>query len=110
MGAMPRFFSDSNQKILLKKEKDSLLQYLNFPIFKDNIMEMEILKEKENPFLKRKEVLIRVFHPGSPTPSKEKAREMIASKFSCEKEKIDIVYIFSDTGIASTKIKFYIPL
>jgi len=73
-------------------------------------MEMEILKEKENPFLKRREVLVRVFHPGSPTPSKERAKEMIASKFSCEKEKIDIVYIFSDTGRASTKIKFYIPL
>ena len=73
-------------------------------------MEMEILQEKENPFLKRREVLVRVFHPSSPTPSKEQAKEMIAEKFSCDKEKVNIVYIFSDTGRPSTRIKFYLPL
>ncbi len=73
-------------------------------------MDIEILKEKDNPFLGRKEVLIRVFHPGAPTPKKEEAKEIIAKKFSCDKDKVEIQYLFSDTGRPSTKIKFYIPL
>ncbi|OYT43461.1 MAG: hypothetical protein B6U88_00900 [Candidatus Aenigmarchaeota archaeon ex4484_56] len=56
-------------------------------------MDIEILTKKENKFLSRTELLLKIPHDGLPTPSKEELNNEIKKKFSTENA--DIRYIFS---------------
>ncbi len=68
-------------------------------------MEIEILEEKENPFLKRKELKLVIKHENSPTPSKQELKKELASKFSVSEEQIQIDYIFSKKGLCESLSK-----
>lgn len=68
-------------------------------------MELEILEEKNNPFLKRKELKINVKHPNSPTPSKQEIKKELASKFSVSEEQVQIDYIFTKKGLCESFVK-----
>jgi len=66
---------------------------------------MNVLKESENIFLKRKDIIFTIDHEGKPTPKKSEIEEKIAEKYKVEKDKIEIVYIFSERGKPTSKIK-----
>jgi len=68
-------------------------------------MKIEIIEEKDNPFLKRKDLMIMIDHAGQPTPKKEDLIRFLAEKYKVESEKVEVVYIFSETGIARSKAK-----
>lgn len=68
-------------------------------------MIIDILSERENPFLKRKELMLLINHSGQSTPKKIELEDKIAEKFKADKEKIEIIYIFSDAGIARSRVK-----
>ena len=68
-------------------------------------MKIEIIEEKDNPFLKRKDLMIMIDHAGQPTPKKEDLTKFLAEKYKVESEKVEVVYIFSETGIARSKAK-----
>ncbi len=72
-------------------------------------MEIEIVEEKENPFLKRKELKLVLKHPNLPTPSKQELKKELASKFSLSEEQIQIDYIFSKKGLCESfsKVKIF---
>lgn len=72
-------------------------------------MEVEILEEKQNPFLGRKELKLRIIHEKAPTPSKQELKKEIASKYSVPEENIVLDYILSKKGLneAIAKVKIY---
>ena len=69
---------------------------------------MEILEDKENPFLKRREVKVRIDHPNQATPSKTKITEMVAEKLGVKKELVEVKKVFSACGKASCVVKIYV--
>ncbi|MEM5853981.1 MAG: 30S ribosomal protein S24e [Candidatus Aenigmatarchaeota archaeon] len=68
-------------------------------------MELEVIEEKENPFLRRKELKILVKHSNSPTPSKKDLIKELASKYSIPEDKIVIDYIFTKKGLQESLVK-----
>ena len=65
-------------------------------------MEMTILEEKENKFLNRKELKVKLKHQGTPTPSKAEIAKEMAAKYSVEEKQVVIGYIFSIKGIGES--------
>jgi len=72
-------------------------------------MEIEIIEEKENPFLERKELTVLIRHYNEPTPSKQQIIEEISKKYDVDKNRILINYVLSKRGKteAIAKIKIY---
>jgi ribosomal protein S24E len=68
-------------------------------------MEMIIIEEKENSFLNRKELKIKLKHEGGSTPSKVELAKELAAKFSVEEKQILVDYIFSVKGIGESFAK-----
>ncbi len=66
-------------------------------------MEIEIIEEKENPFLKRKEIIAKLKFDGA-TPSKAELQKKFAEKFSAEREQVEISKIMSDFGRPAGKV------
>ena len=69
------------------------------------MLKIDILNEKENPFLKRRDLHLSVEHIGTATPKTEDLISKLAEKFKADQDKIEIVYIFSHKGIAKSKVK-----
>lgn len=72
------------------------------------MIKIKILSEKENPLLKRKDLMLEVEHTGEATPKMEDLTERIAKNFKTTPEKVDIDYIFSESGIAQSRVKLKI--
>ncbi len=68
-------------------------------------MEIEIKEEKDNPFLKRKELRLEIKHVGEATPSKQAVIKEIASKYSVPEDHIEINYIFTKKGVSESVVK-----
>lgn len=71
-------------------------------------MKVEIAKEENNAYLKRKELDVRIDHIGEPTPTKAALQQLLAKQLNKAVEHIDIVNIFSDKGRALAKSKIYV--
>ena len=71
-------------------------------------MELKISDEKENPFLKRKELKISIRHENSATPSKESITKELSEKYSVDASQVVVNFIVTKKGItesmASVKI------
>ena len=63
-----------------------------------------ILMEKDNKLFDRKEYLIEVEHPGEKTPTREEAKEAIATMLNVPKENLIIKKIESVFGLPKTRI------
>lgn len=68
-------------------------------------MEIIVTEEKENPFLKRKELKLRLKHPSSTTPSKADIVKELASKYSVADNQVAIDYIYSLKGLSESVVK-----
>ena len=71
-------------------------------------MKVNIVSEKQNPYLKRKEILLSIEHEAESTPPKAAVLELLAKQLSAEKEKIEIVDIISETGLPKSKSMIFI--
>jgi ribosomal protein S24E len=69
------------------------------------MIKINVLSEKENPFLERRDMMLLIDHSGQSTPKKIELEDKIAEKFKTDKEKVEIVYIFSEAGISKSKVK-----
>ncbi len=72
------------------------------------MINIKTLEEKENPILKRKDLLLMIEHKGEATPKKEDILKMVEEKFKGDPQKIEIIYMFSEKGLAKTKVKLFI--
>ncbi|MCS7093611.1 MAG: hypothetical protein RMJ18_00240 [Candidatus Aenigmarchaeota archaeon] len=68
-------------------------------------MEHKILKEKYNPFFKRRELDILITHPNSPTPSKEAVKNLLKEKYNVDDSQIDIRYVISKVGVPESIVR-----
>ncbi len=71
-------------------------------------MNIEIIEDKYNPILKRREIKAVISHEGKPTPSKEEIKNFASQFFNADLEKIEICKIFSKRGIGKSDIKIRI--
>jgi len=69
---------------------------------------MEIVKERENPFLKRKEMTLLLKHPKAPTPTKAEIIKSVADSNSVDESQVVIDYIFTKKGIPESLVKLKI--
>jgi len=66
-------------------------------------MKFEVLEEKDNPLLKRKELVLSLDFENSKTPSKSDLQAILSEKYAVEPEKVDVTKLFSETGLAKGK-------
>ncbi|MBU5689962.1 MAG: hypothetical protein QXM68_02075 [Candidatus Aenigmatarchaeota archaeon] len=71
-------------------------------------MKVKILSEYENKLLDRKDLVVEIDHENQPTPKKSELEQKLAEHFKTDKNKIDIIYIFSLPGTNSSKVKLKI--
>jgi len=72
------------------------------------MINVKVLEEKENPVLKRKDLLLMLDHKGEATPKSDDVVKLVIDKFKGDPKKIEIVYMFSKKGAAKTKAKVLI--
>jgi ribosomal protein S24E len=72
-------------------------------------MEIQTISDKKNPFLKRRELRLKLIHLGATTPSKVDLTKEIVSKFNAYEDQVSIDYIFSTKGIGESiaKVKIF---
>lgn len=75
-------------------------------LFNINLIDMkfDIIEEKENPLLKRKEILIRLDYEGSSTPSKAELQKLFAGHFKANIENVEISKVLSEIGLTKGKV------
>ncbi|MHA2059544.1 MAG: 30S ribosomal protein S24e [Candidatus Ranarchaeia archaeon] len=61
-------------------------------------MEIEIVSEKQNPLLSRKEISFKIKHPKSATPKRSEIRNKLVAKFDANKAASFVVKISKITG------------
>lgn len=66
-------------------------------------MEIRIVKESNNPLLRRREILFEVPHPGKPTPSIAEVRQTISAMKGVQLDTVYIVSLKSMTGRQSSR-------
>ncbi len=72
-------------------------------------MDVEVTEEKENPLLERKEVVVRISHKGSATPTREDIRKKLSAKLSASDDRLVIGPLDQSYGAATAiaKVKIY---
>jgi len=68
-------------------------------------MKIDVIEQKKNPFLKRTDLMLMIDHTGSATPKEEELKKEIAQKFKSGPDHVEVVYIFTQAGIAKSKVK-----
>lgn len=69
------------------------------------MMKVDIIEKKDNPFLKRTDLMLMIDHMGQATPKREDLEKDIAKQFKSVPEKVEIVYIFSEAGLTKSRVK-----
>lgn len=71
-------------------------------------MKIEIKNQKDNPFLKRKELDVLIDHSGEPTPAKAAVQRLMAKELGKGVENVEIKNIFSIFGQQRSKSKIFV--
>ena len=66
-------------------------------------MKFNVIEEKENPLLKRKELLLSIDYEGGSTPSKAELQKFLAEQLSANIENLEISKVLSETGLTRGK-------
>jgi len=70
--------------------------------------EMEIVRERDNKMLRRKEYIVRVNHVGAPTPSRKEVRTRILHFLNAPQETLIIKRIVQRFGRNDSLVKVYV--
>ncbi len=72
-------------------------------------MEVEVISEKENPLLERREVMVRIKHTGAATPLRSEIRKLVAAKLSADDDKMIVGSLDQSFGVSESlaKVKIY---
>jgi ribosomal protein S24E len=66
-------------------------------------MKIDVIVEKENPLLKRKEVIVNLEFNGKATVSKAELQKMLSEEFKVNMDSIEISKILSEIGMPKGK-------
>jgi len=67
-------------------------------------MDVQVISEKENPLLKRREILASIDYQGGSTPSKADLQKNLADHFKVNMDNVEISKIMSEVGMSKGKI------
>lgn len=70
-------------------------------------MEIEIIDDKENKYLDRREIILRINHPERPTPSRQEVLKYVLNRFSLDPEKTILMYIKTFYGENKSEALIY---
>lgn len=68
-------------------------------------MEIKVLEERENLFLKRKEIKAEITHASLPTPKKDEVVAELAKKYFVDPAQVVVDYILTKSGTNSSLVK-----
>jgi ribosomal protein S24E len=70
-------------------------------------MEIKIVKEKENPFFKRKDLVLDLVHRGQATPKIDDVKKELAERYKVDASQVVVEYIMTKSGLneSSAKVK-----
>lgn len=71
-------------------------------------MKLEITNEKNNPYLRRKELEVGIDHSSESTPSKAAVQQFLAKQLGKAIEHVDIRDVFSGKGRANAKARVFV--
>ena len=66
-------------------------------------MEIKVVNEKENPLMKRKEILAYIDYQGGSTPSKADLQKMLSEQFKVDIQNVEITKLLSEFGLSKGK-------
>ena len=67
-------------------------------------MNIQVISEKENPLLKRKEIIASVDYQGTSTPSRVDLQKLLADQFKVNMDSVEITKLLSEVGISRGKL------
>jgi len=65
-------------------------------------MEIKIVKEKDNPFFKRKDLKVEVVHTGAPTPKTDDLEKELAKMYKVDESQVSVDYLLTKRGIGES--------
>ena len=71
-------------------------------------MNIEIIKQKENPLLERVEVEGIIHHPNEPIPSRDSVRAKLAAMLNKSEDQVVIQKIEGQFGLQQTKLRAHV--
>ena len=71
-------------------------------------MNIMTLSEKDNPYMKRRELSATVEHTAGATPSRAGLQQMLATEWKVKPEQVDIKAIVTGTGRQSSRIRVHV--
>lgn len=71
-------------------------------------MKIEIVSEKENPFMERKEISVNIMHDREPTPNKAAVQKMLSKELKKEPVHIEIRQIISRGGMGFSDARVFV--
>jgi ribosomal protein S24E len=66
-------------------------------------MKIQVLIEKENPLLKRKEIIVSLDYDGKATVSKAELQKLLSEELKASIDSVEISKVFSEVGIPKGK-------
>lgn len=68
-------------------------------------MEIQIIKEKDNPFFNRKDLVLSIKHAGTATPKTAEVKKDLAEKYSVHDSQVVVDFIMSKRGLQESEAK-----
>ena len=68
-------------------------------------MEIKVIKEKDNPFFKRKDLVLSIKHHGSSTPKTADVRKELAKKHDVDVSQVVVEFIMTKRGLNESEAK-----
>ena len=73
-----------------------------------NLLEIEILKQKENKLLFRTEYTAKLMHIKEATPKRLETRDKLAANVNADADRTTIIKIDSEFGLGQSKVLFHV--
>lgn len=71
-------------------------------------MKIEIVNEKDNPFMERREIKINIVHEKEPTPNKAAVQKVLSKELKKEPVHIEVRQIISRGGMGFSDAKVFV--
>ena len=71
-------------------------------------VKIKIESEKDNPYLKRKELDIIIEHPAAPTPQLSAVQQFLAKTLKKDVQQVEVKNIFSFSGASKSESKIFV--
>jgi ribosomal protein S24E len=71
-------------------------------------MEIQVVKERDNPFFNRKDLVLNIVHTGTSTPKTIEVKKDLAAKYNVHDSQVVVDFIASKRGLQESEAKIKI--